>query len=251
MPSHFLDGVDAGPVNGGASNPLTSWSDAIVSSLQDLWFQFISFIPNLVAALVVFFIGWAIAIAIGRLVEKLLVILRINQAFENVKGLRDAAERANLKINIPRLFGEIVKWFLILVTLLATTDILGLNDVAEFLRQVLEYIPNVVVAALILVIAVVLANFVYRTVAASVSAAGFTSASAVAAVSKWSILIFAILAALLQLNVAVSLIQTILTAFFAMVALAGGLAFGLGGKDLATKWLRKIESDLSGRNKLS
>src|SRR3989344_7426030 len=202
------------------TNSLTSWGDAIVGSLQDIWIQFISFIPNLVAAVVVFFVGWAIAIAIGRLVEKVLVVLRVNQAFENVKGLRDAAQRADVSINVPRLLGEIVKWFFILVTLLAATNILGLAEVSQFLRQVLAYVPNVVVAALILVIAVVLANFVYRTVAASVSAAGFGSASAIAAVSKWAILVFALLAALVQLNVAVTLIQTILTAFFAMVALA-------------------------------
>lgn len=228
---------------------LMSWGDAIVGSLQDIWIQFIGFIPNVVAAVVVFFVGWAIAIAIGRLVEKVLVILRVNQAFENVKGLRDAAQRADVSINVPRLLGEIVKWFFILVTLLAATNILGLSEVSQFLRQVLAYVPNVVVAALILVIAVVLANFVYRTVSASVSAAGFGSASAIAAISKWSILVFALLAALVQLNVAVTLIQTILTAFFAMVALAGGLAFGLGGKELATKWLKKVETDLHGRVK--
>ncbi len=231
------------------TNSFTSWGDAIVGSLHDIWLQFVSFIPNLLAAVIVFFVGWAIAIAIGRLVEKVLVILRINQAFENVKGLRDAAARADLAINVPRLLGEIVKWFFILVTLLAATNILGLAEVSQFLRQVLEYIPNVAVASLILVIAVVLANFVYRTVMASVSAAGFGSAAAIASVSKWAILIFALLAALIQLNVAVTLIQTILTAFFAMVALAGGLAFGLGGKDLATKWLKKIESDVQGRVK--
>lgn len=247
MPSNSLAQVGTTNVySTGGTGVVTDWGQAVVTQLQELWLQFISFIPNLVAALVVFFVGWAIAIAIGRLVEKVLVILRINQAFENVKGLRDAAARANLRINIPKLLGEIVKWFLIVVTLLAATDILGLNEVASFLQQVLAYIPNVVVAALILVIAVVLSNFVYKTVAASVNAAGFTSGLAIAAISKWSILVFAILAALLQLNVATSLIQTILTALFAMIALAGGLAFGLGGKDLATKWLKKLESDMQG-----
>jgi hypothetical protein len=225
---------------------LTVWGDAIVNSLRELWIDFISFIPSLVAALVVFFVGWAIAVAVGRGVEKILVILRINQAFENVKGLKEAAGRAGLKINIPLLIGEIVKWFLLVVTLLAATDILGLQEVSAFLREVLAYIPNVVVAALILVIAVVLGNFVYRTVEASVLAAGFTAGSAIAAMSKWAIIIFAFMAALLQLNVAVSLIQTVLTAAFAMLALAGGLAFGLGGKEMAARWLKKIEDDIMG-----
>ncbi|MDP3997979.1 MAG: hypothetical protein U1C49_03155 [Candidatus Andersenbacteria bacterium] len=244
MASQFLG--DSSTAAGGTT-VLSSWGGAVVNSLSELWVSFISFIPSLIAAIVVFFVGWAISVAIGRLVEKLLVILRVNQAFENIKGLKMAAARANLKINIPRLFGEIVKWFLITVTLLASTDILGLQDVAAFLRSVLAYIPNVVVAALILVIAVLLANFVYRTVAAGVSAAGFTSGGAVAAISKWAIIVFAFMAALLQLNVAASLIQTLLTAIFAMVALAGGLAFGLGGKDMAAKWLKKAEEDLTGK----
>lgn len=229
------------------SSGVSQWGDAIVGSLTEMWVSFIGFIPSLIAALVIFFVGWAIAVAVGRLVEKALVILRVNQAFERIKGLKDAAGRAGLKINIPLVIGEIIKWFLIIVTLLATTDVLGLGEVSQFLRAVLVYIPNVVVAALILVIAVVLSNFVYRTVAASVNAAGFTSGGAIAAVSKWAILIFAFFAALLQLNVAVTLIQTILTAFFAMLALAGGLAFGLGGKELAAKWLKKVESDLTGK----
>lgn len=226
---------------------LTTSSDAVVNNVLGLYDRFFGFIPNIVAALLVFFIGWAIAVAIGRVVEKALVVLRVNQAFEKLKGFKDAVARAGLQLNIPRLIGEIVKWFLILATLLATTDILGLEDVSKFLSSVLLYIPNVVVAALILVIAVVLANFVYRTVAASVDAAGFSSGNAVAAVSKWAIIIFAFFAALLQLNVATQLIQTILTALFAMIALAGGLAFGLGGKDMAAKWLEKFEHDLKGR----
>lgn len=229
---------------------LTVWTGAVTTSLTDLWVQFISFIPNVVAALVVFFIGWSIAIALGRLVEKVLVMLRINSAFDSLTGLKRAVEQAGLKLDIAHLVGEIFKWFLIIVTLLASTDILGLTGVSQFLTSVLMYIPNVVVAAIILVMSVVLANFVYRTVLASVEAAGFTSGGAIAAISKWSILVFALLAALLQLNVATQLLQTFLTAFFAMVAIAGGLAFGLGGKDLAAKWLQKAEHDLSGKRHL-
>jgi len=226
---------------------LNAWTGAIVTSLSELWQQFVSFIPSLIAALIVFFVGWAIAIAVGRLIEKALAVLRINAAFESIQGLKKAVEQAGLKMNIARLIGEVFKWFLLIVTLLAATDILGLNEVSQFLSSVLLYIPNVVVAALILVIAVLLSNFVYRTVLASVEAAGFTSGGAIAAVSKWAIIVFAIFAALLQLNVATTLIQTFLTALFAMLAIAGGLAFGLGGKDLAAKWLKKVESDLAGK----
>src|SRR5688572_27083324 len=112
---------------------VNSWTDAVVTSLSDMWVQFITFIPNLVAALVVFFVGWAISIAIGRLIEKALVVLRVNAAFESLKGFKKAVEQGGLKLNVPRLVGEIFKWFLIIVTLLATTDILGLTEVSQFL----------------------------------------------------------------------------------------------------------------------
>lgn len=229
---------------------LSVWSNAVTNSLSDLWVQFISFVPSVLAAIVVFLVGWAIAVAVGRLIEKLLLLVRINAAFESLRGLKRAVEQAGLRLDIAKLVGAIFKWFLIIVSLLAATDILGLVQVSEFLTSVLYYIPNVVIAALILVISVVLANFVYRTVLAAVEAAGFTSGGAIAAISKWSILVFALFAALLQLNVASQLIQTILTAFFAMVAIAGGLAFGLGGKDLASKWLAKAEHDIAGRKRL-
>ena len=236
-------------VNGGGVESVSSWGSAIVNSLTELWAEFIGFLPDLIAAVIVFSAGWALAVAIGRLVERGLTVLRINQAFDSLTGLQNAAARANVKVNIPRLFGEVVKWFLIVVTLLAATDILGLDDVSGFLRQVLAYVPNVVVAALILIIAVVLANFVYRTVNASVKAAGFASGGAVAGVSKWAIIIFALMAALIQLKVAETLINSLLTAVFAMLALAGGLAFGLGGKDMAAKWLQKVESDFLDKSK--
>ncbi len=229
---------------------LSVWTGAVTNSLADLWVQFISFVPSVIAAIVVFLVGWAIAVAVGRLIEKLLVLVRINAAFESLRGLKRAVEQAGLRLDIAHLVGEIFKWFLIIVSLLAATDILGLVQVSEFLTSVLYYIPNVVIAALILVISVVLANFVYRTVLAAVEAAGFTSGGAIAAISKWSILVFALFAALLQLQIASQLIQTILTAFFAMVAIAGGLAFGLGGKDLASKWLAKAEHDIAGRKRL-
>lgn len=228
---------------------LAVWTNAVTTSLSDLWIQFISFIPNVIAAIVVFLVGWAIAVAVGRLIERLLVLIRINAAFESLRGLKRAVEQAGLTLNIAKLVGEIFKWFLIIVSLLAATDILGLQQVSQFLTSVLYYIPNVVIAALILVISVVLANFVYRTVLASVEAAGFTSGGAIAALSKWAIIVFALFAALLQLNVAAQLLQTFLTAFFAMVAIAGGLAFGLGGKDLAAKWLEKAEHDLTGKKR--
>lgn len=221
--------------------------EAVVGSLTSLWDQLVRIVPSLIAATIIIVAGWLIAVAAGRLVERILTSLRINDAFERMSGVKTIAARAHLTINIPLLLGEIIKWLILIVTLLTASDVMGLSEVSQFLLQILLYIPNVIIAATIMVVAILLANFVFHAVAASVRAADFSHAAAIATLAKWAIIIFAAFAALLQLNVAVALIQTFLTAFFAMIALAGGLAFGLGGKDIATHWIKKIESELTGR----
>lgn len=220
---------------------------AVVASLTDLWLRFAQFFPVLLGALLVFVIGWLVAIAAGQFIQRILDLLRLNEPFERISGLRATVERAGLDLNIPKLLGGLVKWFLFIVTLLAASDILGLEAVASFLDRVISYLPNVVVAAIILVVGVLFATFVARVTRASVDAANLPHGGGAAAVAKWAILVFTFLAAVFQLQIAEVLIQTLFTAFAAMLAIAGGLAFGLGGKDLATRVLKHLESDISPR----
>ena len=127
-------------------------------------------------------------------------------------------------------------------------DVLGLSQVTEFLRSVvLTYIPQVIVAALILLVAAVLADVVYRIVGGAARAAHLPSAGFLGGIAKWAIWVFAILAALFQLGIAGVFIQTLFTAFVGMVAIAGGLAFGLGGKEAAGRFLDKLRAEISNR----
>jgi hypothetical protein len=144
-------------------------------------------------------------------------------------------------------FGGLVKWFLILVFLMAATDILGLNQVTDFLNSILLYIPNVVVAVIILAVVFLVGNFVYVVVKGSTKAAGVMSATLLATISKWSIIIFGLLAALIQLGIATSLVSTIFIGIVAMLSLAGGLDFGLGGKEEAQMILKKLREEISER----
>jgi hypothetical protein len=142
-----------------------------------------------------------------------------------------------------------VKWFLILVFLMAAANILQLTQVTNFLNSIIFYIPNVVVAVVILAIVTLVGNFVYGVVRGSSRAAGMVSATFLAAISKWAIIIFGIFAALIQLGVAGTLVSTIFIGIVAMLALAGGLAFGLGGKEEAALLLRKIREELTEKHK--
>lgn len=224
-----------------------TWGEVVTASFQKLWAGFIDFLPSLLGAIIIFLIGWVIAIALGKLVAQIIRALRVDQILSKM-GFGRALERAGLRLDSGLFVGELVKWFLIIVFLMAATDILNLPQVTAFLKQVLLYVPRIIVAVLILLVAVMVANFLQRLVRATVEAARLKSANFLAAVTKWAVLIFALLAALVQLGIAPSLIQTLFTGLVAALAIAVGLAFGLGGKDLAGQALEKLRKEISERS---
>jgi small-conductance mechanosensitive channel len=221
-----------------------SWADVTIQSFQVLWGGFIGFLPKLIGALIIFLIGWAIAIGLQRLIEQIVKVLKIDALLEKL-GMGKGLEKAGFKLHVGRWLGLLVKWFLIIVFLMAATDILGLTEVTSFLSSVVYYIPNVIVAALILLVAVWAAGVMQKIILAGASATNIKAANLSANIAKWSIVVFGLLAALTQLGVAPSLIQTIVTGFVAMLAIAGGLAFGLGGKDMASDILAKFRKGIT------
>jgi len=220
--------------------------DIIYSSLETLWLNFIKFLPTLLAALIVFIIGWLIAIALGKLVNRIVKAIKLDALLSKL-GLKRALARAKLRLDSGRFFEELVKWFFIIVFLMATVDILGLYQVSEFLKGILYYIPNIVVAAIVLLAAVIIANFLQRLVRASVETAGLHGAGFISGITRWAVLVFGFIAALSHLGIAVTLLNTLVIGLIAMLALAGGLAFGLGGKDQAARFLEKLKRDIEGR----
>ncbi len=221
-------------------------TNTVALSLQNVWVLFTAFIVNFVVALIVFVFGLVVASILGTFIEKIFEALKLDNFLENV-GLKPYFERAGLRLRGARFLGQLVNWFLIIAFLLAASDLLGLTAFSSFLQQVLSYLPNVVVAALIMLAAVVVANFLSRTVKASVLSAKFHAAHFLAAIVWWAVVIFGFLSALVQLQVAVTVIQSLITGFIAMLALAGGLAFGLGGKDYAHHLLEKLEKQTESR----
>lgn len=221
-----------------------TWGEAITMSLIGLWERFVSFLPSLLGALLVFFFGLIVAIALGKVAEKFIALLRIDQIIGKM-SLGERFKEAGINIRISKFFGELVKWFLVLVFLMASTDILGLTQVSEFLNSVIIYVPNIVIATIILSVAFLLGNFVFHTVRSSSKVAGIMSASFLAIIAKWSIVIFGLLAALIQLGIATSLVNTIFIGLVAAFSIAFGLAFGIGGKEEAALLLKKIREDLT------
>jgi len=210
-----------------------------------------TFIPQLIVALFAFVVLWIVAVMLGRLVETAVRSLKVDSLLEGI-GVEEPLSRAGFKLNSGAFLGGLVKWFFIVLALLVAMDILNLPAVSAFLSDiVINFIPNVVVAAIIIIIAAVLADIVQKLVRGAAQAANMPASGVIGAVAKWSIWIFAILAALYQLslNIAEPVIQivtTLFTAIFGMLALALGLAFGLGGKEHASQFIDKMKREMKG-----
>jgi len=219
------------------------WADVTAQALQNLWQGFLSFIPVLFGAIIVFVVGWFFAILIGKLITEILKKLKFNQIFE--KGSwKTALEKAEIKVDASGFVGAIAKWVLVIVVLQIAIGILGWTDFAVLLGKVIDYLPNVIVAALIFVVAVIVADILQKVVTAAAEGARFTYTRFAGTIVKWAIWIFAILAILRQLVIAPKLVETLFSAIVYGVVAVFVIAFGLGGKDVAAEILRDLKKKL-------
>ncbi len=228
-------------------NFVENWGAVFTQSLQGIWFGVASFVPTLIIAVIIFAIGWVLATLIEKLVESVFKSLKIDEALKGA-GVEDVVKRAGHSLNSGLFVGSLVKWFVIVVFLIASFDVLGLTQVNSFLKDVvLTYLPQVIVAVLVLMVSVVIAEAVQKLVVASARAAHVRSAGLLGVVAKWSIWIFAIITALYQLGIAPALIQTLFMGIVVAAALATGLSFGLGGKEVAGRILEKTIHTISDK----
>jgi small-conductance mechanosensitive channel len=223
---------------------LTTWADVLSQSFQNLFYGLVAFVPNLVVAVVIFIVGWLVGVGVGRVVEQIVNALRIDQALR-ATGLERLLSRAGFGLSSGKFLGALVKWFFIIVFLVAALDVLHLTTVNLFISDVvLGYLPQVIVAVLILLVAAVVADAARRVVEGSARAASLHSAGFLGKVTQYAIWTFAILAALAQLNVATAFVQTLFTGIVIAFSLAIGLSFGLGGQKTAEHYLEKLQSEI-------
>lgn len=186
-------------------NSVNPFGDIFVV-LNSLGASTINFLPKLLLAILIILVGWIVAVAIGKFVSQIVRALKVDQLLKST-GLEDAVGRAGFKLDSGLFLGGIVKWFFIVVFLIAAVDVFELDQVTEFLRGVALYLPNVVVAAIILVVASLIAGAAQKVIEGSAKAARLPSSSFLGGVTKWAIWIFAILAALDQLRVAEAFVR--------------------------------------------
>ena len=218
----------------------TEWS---LSIIQPFLQQFVAFLANLILAIVVFLIGYLISVGIGKLVTEVLKSVKLNKLFEK-EGWRKALQRANVDVNVSEFIGAIFKWVFVIIALLVAVDILKLTSFAGFLTQVLNYLPNVIVAVLVFVVAIIISDIVEKVVRVSVERLKVGYGYLAASIVKWAIWVFTFFLILDQLLPTSVLVKTLYTSIVygvvAAVALGAGIAIGLGGKEVAASVLNDM-----------
>lgn len=214
--------------------------DILGQALVDTGMTLIAFLPSVIIAVIVFALGWAFGTVLGRAVEHLISAFRIDRALHKA-GFDTLSEKAGVHISVASFGGGITKWLVIVAFTVASAEILGLSQVTQLLRDILVYIPQVIIAAVVLVISILIGDFVSRLVSHSVKATGMKGELA-AQMSKWAIIIVGgVFPALTQLRIAQGLVEVLFTGVVFAVSLALGLSFGLGGRDAAARAIEKVK----------
>ena len=216
-------------------------------ALWGAWSKLLSFLPELVGAVVVLIVGLIVAAGLGMLVEKVFDALRLT-ALVNKTGVDEYFKRGGVEFNIARFFGRLTYWFVTIVAVTAAAEVLGLKVLSLFLYDsVLPYISRVAGAVLILLATIVVANFLKSIVRASVMSAKMHSAKFLGALTWWAVVALGLFAALSTLGIDTDAIKIVLQGVMIMVALAGGIAFGLGGKEYAAHLVNRLREDVHSK----
>ena len=225
---------------------IQDWSLITMQALQGAWEEMLLFLPNLIAAIIIFILGWFIAIWIGKLIAQILNKLKFDSVFEKT-GWREALSNADVKVNPSSFIGAICKWILVVVFLMIVTDIMGWVAFAGLLAKIIAWMPNLLVAIIILVVAIIIADIVEKLVKVSTKKMGISSVNFLGSVVKGALYVFAGLAVLLQLGVTPEIVKVLIMGFVGTLTLALGLSFGLGGKDAAARLIEDMKKRVSDK----
>ena len=222
--------------------PITDWGQAIMTSIAAALALFVGAIPRVIGFAVILIVGWIIASLIATAVAAILRTVKFNDLAER-SGFAGFVQQAGIRTDASGALATIVKWFVRLIALVVAFDALGLPAVSQVLQQLLLWIPNLVVAIVVLVLAGLVANAVHALVRGATAQADLGSPDLLANIARGAIWAFGIVIAVNQLGIATTLVNTLFMATVGAVALALGLAFGLGGRETAgmivADWYRK------------
>lgn len=214
--------------------PVHNWAQAVQTSVAAAFAILLDGIPKIIGFLVILAVGWIIASIVAKIADALLHAVKFNELAQRA-GFAGFVKDMGISTDSSGVLANLVKWFIRLIVLVAAFDALGLPQVSALLNRLLLWIPNLIVALVILVIGGLLANALARIVRGATAESGFGNPNILSMMAKIAVWGFAFMVAISQIGIAATLINTLFMGFVAALALAFGLAFGLGGRDTASQ----------------
>ncbi len=213
-------------------------SEAILYSIYNALNRFVSFLPALIGALLILVIGWFISGFIANLIERGLKAVGLESAVER-SGIGEFVRRSGTTMTTSGIIATLIKYSIFLIFVQAAANVLGIQQITEITNSIILYIPNVIVAIAIIVIGTFIAKFLSGLVRSSVSELGVGNPNLLAKLTQYAVVGFSIIAAINQLGIAETVVNTLFFGLVAAIALAIGLAFGLGGREVAAEITQK------------
>jgi len=220
------------------------WNTLIIEPVTQMLSRIMKYLPVLLGALIILVVGWMVAKAIRRLIDWLLTAIRFDVLADKA-GIKEILKKGNLKISAAEVVSSIVYWLIIIMVLVMTVDALGLPKTSDVLSSLFAYVPKVIAALLVLIVAMFLGTFVSGIVRTAAGNAKLPKPEIFAGISRWTIIIFAATIALEQLGIAPLLVTATFNIILGGICLALALAFGLGGKDIVAKYLEELRKKYS------
>jgi hypothetical protein len=226
------------------------WKQILWDPVSGVLSRALKFLPTLISAVVVLIVGWIIAKVIQKLATKIFQWLKFDTLSEK-SGLSNIFKRAGITHTLSQLIGILLYWFVMLLVFISTLNVLNLNITAQLLDKIIFYIPNVIAAIFVFVVGLYLASFLSGFVKTAMSGIGVQEANFLGNLTKAIVILFALVISLQQLKIQAGILSFALNIIIASLGLAFGLAFGLGGKDIASRMLEEWRNRLKKREEIT
>lgn len=226
---------------------ISNWQEAFLLAISNILTNVLSYLPIIFAAFLVFLIGVILAKWAKALTVKILEAFKLSFLMKK-SGFEPFMKKAEITLKVEEIIGGLVRWLIILVFFITSVNMLGLTTVSLVLSNILGYLPRIISAVLVLTIGVLLAGLVESLVKGALAQVDLKTARLLGKISSYLVVIFSILTAINELQIAQVLVNTLFMGFVGMLALGFGLAIGLGAKDLVSEllmdWYRNFKKDI-------
>lgn len=215
------------------------WGSLVIDPIREMLTKIMGYLPVLLGALLILIIGWIVARVIRSIVDTVLKVVRFD-AIADKAGISEMLNKGGMKITARQVLSSLVYWLIMIMVLAMVANAMALPKAADILTSLFAYVPKIIAALLVLMVAMFLANFVSGIVRTVAGNAKLPKPELLAGITRWAIIIFALTIALSQLGIAPRLVSATFNIVLGGIVLALALAFGLGGKDSAGRYLEEM-----------